>query len=137
MDRDEAYRQMCRAQGEIWRLQTYCQESNQTENDLSTVESPLIMSHSINSEAENEESTEDGLSKDVFTSVTNSDVQQLQTANEQSTTALQTNKRLHYINGAWIDNGGECSIEFLPNVKCYMTQHLKVQIGVVFQTAMK
>eukprot|EP00956_Cyclotella_meneghiniana_P017047 scaffold27508_cov23-Cyclotella_meneghiniana.AAC.2 len=60
MDRDEAYRQMYRAQDEIRRLQSCCQESNQTENDLSMVGSPLIMSHSINSKAEHEKSTEGG-----------------------------------------------------------------------------
>ena len=120
MDRDEAYMQMCKAQDEIRRLQSHYQETNQGNNDSSMIESPLIMSHSINSEAENEKSAEGGLSKDVFTSAANSDVQSLQTANEQSTTAFQTDKRVHHIGGTWIDNGGECSVEFLPNVKCYI-----------------
>lgn len=120
MDRDEAYMQMCKAQDEIRRLQSHYQETKQADNDSSTVKSPMIMSHSTNSEAENERSAEGGLSKDVFTSATNSDVQSLQTANEQSTTAFQTDKRVHCINGTWIDNGGECSVEFLPNVKCYI-----------------
>lgn len=102
MNCDEAYRQMCLVQDEIRRLQSCVQLDNQSEMiSSSIVETPCP-------------AKDDKCGEEVET-CHNPDSNNI--CNEISD---NQSKLEHIISGSWMLQGGVCSVEFLPNVKCYL-----------------
>ena len=110
MDCDEAHRQMCMVQDEIKRLQSYC-ETNQSE---------VIASSSKVVEGSSSCFINENKSKEV-SSVSCSDDQSKPTRDQPKTPITpKTSKQGRVISGSWLEDGNSCSIEFLPNIKCYL-----------------
>jgi hypothetical protein len=124
MDRDEAYRQMCLVQDEIQRLQQYC-ETNGSE---AATESSSVVSRSGSLDgsdvalvSESEDSAKVGTEKaSSIHALSKSDSGNDPQHPHRQSTKHQSSTQAHIMNGSWLDQGGYCSIEYLPNVKCYL-----------------
>lgn len=117
MDRDEAYKQMCLVQDEIQRLQSLTEQSTSLDSaslvsDASTCssgdEAGIKVAKSKNWGMNNLKGMPNVSSPDIVLPCI------------EQAAAPRASKREHFVSGSWIDQGGACSIEFLPNVKCYL-----------------
>ena len=102
MDCEEAHRQMCMVQDEIQRLQSYC-ETNQSDVPVS---SKVVEDSSY---CKSEEVQHASCSDD-----------ELKPSEEQPKVSKDSEKDYFVVGGSWLDDGSSCSIEFLPNIKCYL-----------------
>ena len=103
MDCHTAYEQMCRVQDEIKRLQQQLDQLDEAAADGNNNENGNMSVSHIEDEGTPVSQTaaadiEDGPSSQV---------------------ADNMNVNMKKAHGTWLDNGGKCSIEYLPNIKCY------------------
>eukprot|EP00804_Cyclotella_cryptica_P011379 CCRYP_016066-RA/>CCRYP_016066-RA protein AED:0.09 eAED:0.09 QI:3427/1/1/1/0.5/0.33/3/218/726 len=125
MDRDEAYKQMCIVQDEIQRLQQRQSygESNHMEDGPESLSATTQASFGSGLDAV--AAQEGRMSKvantkhsDAVSSAFDPD-SPTQRRQDQPQKSKRSNEA-HLVRGSWIDKGGACSIEYLPNVKCYL-----------------
>lgn len=114
MDCNEAYKQMCLAQDEIKRLQSLVQNG---ENDAVLENEPGRQYPSLESRPVVQVDGTEGPStceakKDGLTAKS--------PANPPDAKKTIQNKQTASAKGLWLEQGGKCSIEYLPNVKCYL-----------------
>ncbi|KAL7535267.1 hypothetical protein ACHAXR_006382, partial [Thalassiosira sp. AJA248-18] len=126
MDCNEAYKQMCLAQDEIKRLQLEIKDGSKQEilpeilNTTSRTKGRIDNNNS-NEKAKTAGCGETGNNNDTSNKITTKPT----TPREQINTSSKpvhvkyTSEKYTTASGSWPDQGGRCSIEFLPNVKCY------------------
>lgn len=112
MDCRTAYENMCRANDEIERLQKQLDEMATEEgedyaHDVSNVHVEEGNDSTTNEEAYSSDTKNNQLSSEKV------DPSLLKEVNEMKD---DTNIKAH---GSWLNEGGKCSIEYLPNIKCY------------------
>jgi len=125
MDRDEAYKQMCLVQDEIQRLEKIQSDGETNEMEARTEALSPIPKASRGSSLDALDAQERRMSEvtntkrsDEVSSAFNPHcaTQRSQDPSKKS----KTLKESHLLTGSWIDKGGTCSIEYLPNVKCFL-----------------
>lgn len=107
MDCHTAYEQMCRAQDEIKRLQQQLVQLDGAAADGNN-----------NSEDGNTTSASHIENEGTPTSKTTATVD-IDDGPSSSAEVADMNINMKKAHGTWLDNGGKCSIEYLPNIKCY------------------
>ena len=121
MDCNEAYKQMCLAQDEIRRLQSEIQQQQEMmpADLLDTTridEEERKQSSEINTDGggcrEGEDAPSDKITLNPKSSSTTPE-------SAQNNNTKGTPGKCMRASGSWLDQGGNCSIEYLPNVKCY------------------
>eukprot|EP00984_Skeletonema_dohrnii_P016340 scaffold7239_cov123-Skeletonema_dohrnii-CCMP3373.AAC.2 len=120
MDCRTAYENMCRAQDEIERLQKQLDEmeaegdvDDEADNDIDDVSIDHL-----------EEGNDDCITSEIaYTDGENNTVSseiEPSPRNESKEVTEDTNIiNIKTAHGSWLDEGGKCSIEYLPNIKCY------------------
>jgi hypothetical protein len=125
MDRDEAYKQMCLVQDEIQRLEQIQSDGETNEMEARTEALSPIPKASRGSSLDALDAQEGRTSN-----VTNTERSlQVSSASGPDSPTLRsrdpskkskTLTETHLLTGSWIDKGGTCSIEYLPNIKCFL-----------------
>jgi hypothetical protein len=122
MDCNEAYQQMCMVQDEIRRLQSLC-ESNTTDSMAKSPSSPpesLSTVETLDVQARECLTSHDSKTKNINAVSVRSDNDDPSNAKDKQSTRSQASEHVLMSNGTWLDQGGVCSIEYLPNVKSYL-----------------
>ncbi|KAL7486805.1 hypothetical protein ACHAW6_012407 [Cyclotella cf. meneghiniana] len=125
IDRDQAYKQMCMVQDEILRLQQIQSDGETTEMEARAEALSAITKTSRDYSLDAVDAQE-GRMNDVTNTKPSDEVSgasdphcttiRSQDQSKKSKTCEET----HLLTGQWIDKGGTCSIEYLPNVRCYL-----------------
>ena len=132
MDRSEAYKHMCLAQDETQRLQSEIQDLSQQKQEIIPEREMPNLPETLTTartDAKMEHATE--TTKAEGGSMANGDDNRSSKANgkpnngesistTQSVPTKDTPEECMRASGSWLDQGGKCSIEYLPNVKCYL-----------------
>jgi len=124
MDRNEAYKRMCLAQDEIERLQS------EIEQDVSSQERDSQEGTPDHEMTEALVATEAITEKGAETMKLGEDIQGNASKTVSSNAAKEslskkgmpinpTKECIMNASGPWLHHGGKCSIEYLPNIKCY------------------
>lgn len=128
MDSNEAYKQMCLAQDEIQRLQSEIHGvSQQSEGNTPQQETPILPEKActdvkIQSSSERTKAAGSSTSKgeDSSNEVNGkSNGGKHVTSKQSNQIKKKSTNCIMRASGTWLDQGGKCSIEFLPNVQCY------------------
>jgi len=125
MDCNEAYKQMCLAQDEIRRLQSEIQDPSQESQEkvpqqemsiLTETRTGVKMKDSSEMKAASSSFSYRGAISTQVNGNSKSDIFR----NTADSAQLKKSSEKHMtLSGSWLNQGGNCSIEYLPNVKCY------------------